>query len=81
LKHGSNETSAAHDSIAFQGIRGGRLSADAVERLLKKHLAAASEICASLKKKHITFHSLRHTTAMDLLRAGVEIRYRVMAGA
>ena len=67
-----DETSAAHDSIVFPGIRGGRLSADAVERLLKKHLATASEVCASLKKKHITFHCLRHTTAMDLLHAGVE---------
>jgi hypothetical protein len=27
------------------------LSADAVERLLKKHLTTASEVCASLKKK------------------------------
>ena len=41
-------------------------------RLLKKHLATASEVCASLKKKHITFHCLRHTSAMDLLHAGVE---------
>ena len=48
------------------------MSADAVERLLSKHLAIASETCASLKKKHITFHCLRHTTAMDLLHAGVE---------
>ncbi|MGY4287153.1 site-specific recombinase XerD [Bradyrhizobium sp. LM2.7] len=68
-----DETSAAHDSsIVFPSIRGGRLSADAVERLLRKHLATASEVCASLKKKHITFHCLRHTTAMDLLHAGVE---------
>ncbi len=67
-----DETDAAEDSIVFPSMRGGRLSADAVERLLKKHLAAASETCASLKKKHITFHCLRHTTAMDLLHAGVE---------
>lgn len=67
-----DEKSAAHDSVVFPAIRGGRLSADAVERLLKKHLAAASEVCAALRKKHITFHCLRHTTAMDLLHAGVE---------
>jgi site-specific recombinase XerD len=35
-------------------------------------LATANEACASLKKKRITFHCLRHTTAMDLLHAGVE---------
>ena len=67
-----DETSAIPDSIVFPSTRGGRLSADAVGRLLKKHLATASEVCASLKKKHITFHCLRHTAAMDLLHAGVE---------
>jgi site-specific recombinase XerD len=72
LKAWLDETSAAQDGIVFPSTRGGRLSADAVERLLKKHLATASEVCASLKKKHITFHCLRHTAAMDLLHAGVE---------
>jgi site-specific recombinase XerD len=67
-----DETGAEPDSIVFPSMRGGRLSADGVERLLKKHLDAASEVCASLKNKHITFHCLRHTTAMDLLHAGVE---------
>ena len=67
-----DETSDTPDSIVFPSTRGGRLSADAVGRLLKKHLATASEVCASLKKKHITFHCLRHTAAMDLLHAGVE---------
>jgi site-specific recombinase XerD len=72
LKAWLDETRAAEDGIVFPSMRGGQLSADAVERLLKKHLATASEGCASLKKKHITFHCLRHTTAMDLLHAGVE---------
>lgn len=66
------EANIARDDIVFPSMRGGRLSADAVERLLKKYLATASEVCTSLKKKHITFHCLRHTTAMDLLHAGVE---------
>jgi len=72
LKAWLDETSAAQDGIVFPSARGGRLSADAMERLLKKHLATASEVCASLRKKHITFHCLRHTAAMDLLHAGVE---------
>jgi len=66
------ETGVAPDDIVFQSMRGGRLSSDAVERLLKKHLVIASEASPSLRKKHITFHCLRHTTAMDLLHAGVE---------
>jgi site-specific recombinase XerD len=72
LKAWLDETSAAEDGIVFPSMRGGRLSADAVERLLRKHLATATEVCPSLKKKRITFHCLRHTAAMDLLHAGVE---------
>lgn len=67
-----DETGVAQDGIVFPSMRGGPLSADAVARLLHKHLATASETCASLKKKHITFHCLRHTAAMDLLHAGVD---------
>ncbi|MDD1786493.1 tyrosine-type recombinase/integrase [Burkholderia gladioli] len=67
-----DETGAAQDGIVFPSMRSGPLSADAVARLLQKHLTIASVTCPSLKKKHITFHCLRHTTAMDLLHAGVE---------
>lgn len=67
-----DEAAPADNDIAFPSIRGGTLSADAVARLLEKHLAIATGACPSLKQKHITFHCLRHTTAMDLLHAGVE---------
>lgn len=72
LKAWLDELNATEDDIVFPSLRGGRLSADAVGRLLKKHVTAACEICPSLKQKHVTFHCLRHTTAMDLLHAGVE---------
>lgn len=67
-----DELNFAQDDVVFPSTRGGRLSADAVARLLKKHIAVASDACPSLKQKNITFHCLRHTTAMDLLHAGVE---------
>ena len=67
-----DEPGLAQADIVFPSIRGGRLSADAVERLLKKHIAVAGDACPSLKQKNVTFHCLRHTTAMDLLHAGVE---------
>jgi len=56
----------------FPSRRGGRLSADAVQRLLAKHVAVAQTRCASLRAKHITPHVLRHTAAMELLLAGVD---------
>ena len=39
---------------------GGRLSRDAVERLVARHAAAAAEDCPSIGKKHVTPHTLRH---------------------
>jgi site-specific recombinase XerD len=67
-----DELSPEQDEIVFPSTRGGQLSADAVARLLKKHVTVASDACPSLKQKNITFHCLRHTMAMDLLHAGVE---------
>ncbi len=56
----------------FPNARGGRLSSHGVHYLLDKHVRAAAHGCPSLKRKRVTPHVLRHTTAMDLLQAGVE---------
>ena len=58
--------------VLFPTHRGTRLSADAVEYLVAKHRTAAAKICPSLQHKGITTHGLRHTSAMDLLQAGVD---------
>lgn len=56
----------------FPNAHGGRLSSHGVHYLLAKHVRAATEVCPSLGRKRVTPHVLRHTTAMDLLQAGVE---------
>jgi len=56
----------------FPNARGGRLSRDGVEYILRKHLSSAVQGCPSLKNKRITPHVLRHTAAMDLLQHGVD---------
>ncbi|MCK7498990.1 MAG: site-specific integrase [Comamonadaceae bacterium] len=56
----------------FPNARGGRLSSHGVQYLLAKHVATASRACGSLHGKRVSPHVLRHTTAMDLLQAGVE---------
>lgn len=48
------------------------LSADGVQYLLAKHVAVAAKDCPSLAHKRVTPHVLRHTTAMELLLAGVD---------
>ena len=60
------------DQFLFPSARGGRLSADAVQHLVARHVAAAQKGCPSLAKKRITPHVLRHTAAMELLQAGVD---------
>ena len=60
------------DTPVFPSSRGGRLSEDAVERLVAKYVAAARPRCPSLGCKRVTPHTLRHTAAMRLLQAGVD---------
>jgi len=57
----------------FASRRGTALSTDAVERLVTKHAATASKSCTSISSKHVTPHTLRHSAAMALLHAGVDI--------
>jgi len=60
------------DDPLFPASHGGRLSRDAVERLLTKHGAVAERSCPSLNGKRLSPHTLRHTSAMWLLHAGVD---------
>ncbi len=57
----------------FPNARGGRLSSDAVQFLLAKYVKSAGDQCPSLRHKRISPHVLRHTAAMELLQAGVDI--------
>lgn len=56
----------------FATSRGTPLSRDAVGRLVARHTVAAHETCPTLRAKNVTPHVLRHTTAMQLLHAGVD---------
>lgn len=61
------------DGPLFPSRRGGALSSDAVAWLTAKHATAASQDGSSIAGKHITPHVLRHTAAMQLLQAGVDV--------
>ncbi|PYI41270.1 MAG: integrase [Verrucomicrobia bacterium] len=66
------EPAKANPEWLFPNARGSRLSADAVEDLLAKHVAVASRSCPSLRGKRVTPHVLRHAAAMELLQGGVD---------
>jgi site-specific recombinase XerD len=61
----------------FVNQRGDRLTRDGADYLLKKHVNAASAQVPTLARKHIHPHSLRHTTAVHMRRAGGD--YAVIA--
>jgi integrase/recombinase XerD len=50
-----------------------RLTPDAVEQRLRVHSKVAARSCPSLTGKNVTPHVLRHTTAMCMLAAGIDV--------
>lgn len=62
---------APHEPL-FPARHGAMLSRDAVERLLTKYTRTAMLCCPTLKDKAVSPHVLRHTTAVNLLQAGVD---------
>jgi len=68
-----NERNHHPGNTLFPGPHGNALSRDAIEHRLATHVRTAAETSPSLKGKHVTMHTLRHTTAMNLLHAGVDI--------
>ena len=60
------------DDLVFTNARRSMLSRDGFRYILNKHIKRTSDTCGTLKKKRISPHSLRHTTAMQLLQSGVD---------
>ncbi len=57
----------------FPTRTGRRLSRDAVERRVATHTATAERLCPSLRAKNLHPHVMRHTAAMSLLHARVDV--------
>ncbi|MGH9008359.1 MAG: tyrosine-type recombinase/integrase, partial [Acidimicrobiia bacterium] len=66
------ERGGHHTDPLFPTRQGGALSNDAVGKLVAKHVKAAAKSCPSLRRKSVTPHTLRHSSAMALLSAGLD---------
>ena len=58
----------------FINARGLPMTRSGFEYILHKHMMTAAQACASLRKKHVSPHVLRHTSAMVVLQATGDIR-------
>ena len=72
LKTWLHERGGQPSDLLFPSRLGGRLSADAVQRLVRNYTQIASQRLPSLDGKTVTPHVLRHTNAMQLLTGGVD---------
>jgi site-specific recombinase XerD len=73
LRNWMTERAGAATEPLFPTSGGRPLSADAVQWLVAKHARTAAQTCTSLAAKAVSPHVLRHTCAMNLLHAGVDV--------
>jgi site-specific recombinase XerD len=72
LRSWLRECNSRSSDPLFPSTRGGPLGVDGIAHLVAKHMATARKRCASLEKKRVSPHVLRHSAAMELLQAGVD---------
>ena len=73
LKEWMSRQGGQPDDPVFPTSRRGPPSADALQRLVSRHVESARKTCPSLVAKKVTPHTLRHAAAMSLLRSGVDL--------
>ena len=68
-----DERGGTPEAPLFSGPSGHPLGRDAIRKLVIKHATTASTGCPSIAAKHVGVHTLRHSCAMNLLQAGVDL--------
>lgn len=72
LRNWLRERAGGPNDPLFPTSTGARLTRDAIARRISKHATTAVANCPSLAGKQLTPHTMRHSSAMQLLQAGVD---------
>ncbi len=64
---------AANECPIFRNARGAPLTRDGAAYIIAKHVARAADARPTLRRRRITPHVLRHSCAVALLQAGVDV--------
>jgi integrase/recombinase XerD len=73
LRAWMNECPGQPNDPLFPSPRGGPLTRDAISRIVTRHATNAAKTCPSITTKKPTPHVLRHSCAVQLLQAGIDI--------
>jgi site-specific recombinase XerD len=73
LRAWAHEVGGGPGDPVFPGPGGKALSRDAIAKLVARHAASAGKLCPSITAKKVGPHTLRHSCAMRLLEAGVDV--------
>ena len=61
------------DAPVFRNVRSQPVTRFGIHALIARTVAQAAETTSSLREKRVSPHTIRHTTAVHLLRSGVDI--------
>ncbi|GEM_PF-1069913 len=73
LRKWLEETASSADKPLLPNSRGGFMTRAGVAQRLSQAVATAAAQNPTLRKSHISPHTIRHTTAMHLLQSGVDL--------
>jgi len=72
LRQERRQPRRGYEDFLFLTRRGTAFRRQSLWKLIHGYFRRTADVMPSLRRKHLTPHSLRHTTAVHLLRAGVE---------
>lgn len=73
LRQLAEQRALGSDDVVFCNARGQRLTRDGVAYILEKYVALARRDLHELRQRRITPHTLRHSCAVALLQAGIDV--------